>query len=51
MLEQLCDDTSNTVLIENNEVTPKWSCNPFWSDFIVFNENSAVSVIAELLQH
>ena len=47
-LQQLCDDTSNTVLIENNGVTPEWGCNPFSSDSIVFNENSMASVITVL---
>ena len=27
MLRQLCDNTSDTVLIENNGVPPKWGCN------------------------
>ena len=40
MLQQCCDDTTDTVLIESNGVAPDWSCKPFWSDFIVFNENS-----------
>ena len=47
MLPQLCDDTSDTVLIENSEVTPEGDCNPFLSDSIIFNENSIASVIAE----
>ena len=50
MLQQLCNDTSDTVLIENNGVTSEWGDNPFLSDSIVFNENSIASVIAELLQ-
>ena len=37
---QLCDDASVTVLIENNGVAGKWVATPFWSDSIVFNENS-----------
>ena len=37
-LQQLCDDSSNSVLIENNGVTPEWGCNLFSSDSIVFNE-------------
>ena len=36
------DYTSDTVLIENNGITPKWGCNPFSSDSIVFNENIIV---------
>ena len=28
-LQQLCNDASDTVLIESNGVTPDWSCNPF----------------------
>ena len=41
---QRCD----TVLIENNGVAPEWVAILFWSDFIVFNENSIASIIAEL---
>ena len=44
-LRQLCDDASDTVLIENNGVTSDWGCN-----YIVFNENSIPSVITQLLQ-
>ena len=29
-LQSLCDDTSNSVLIEINEDTWKWVANPFW---------------------
>ena len=29
-LWQLCGNTNNTVLIENNGVSPDWGCNPFW---------------------
>ena len=29
MLRQLCNDTSDTILIENNGVTPEWGCNQF----------------------
>ena len=39
-LQQLCDDTSDAVLIENNGVTSEWGCNPFSSVSIVFSENS-----------
>ena len=35
MLQQLCDEISNNFLIENNGVSPEWSCNPFSSDPIV----------------
>ena len=35
MLRQLCDDTSNTVLIENKGVSRKWVATPFWNDSIV----------------
>ena len=38
-LRQLCNDASDTILIENNGVTPEWSCNSFSSDTIIFNEN------------
>ena len=51
MLQQLCDDASNTVLTENNGVAWRWVATPFWSDSIVFNENSIASIIAELSQH
>ena len=37
-LRQLCDNPSNSLLIENNGVTPDWGCNPFSSDTVVFNE-------------
>ena len=47
-LRQLCDDASNTALIENNGVAPDLGCNPFLGDSIVFNENSIISIIAEL---
>ena len=46
MLQQLCDDTSNSVLIENNGVAPDWDCNLFLSNFI--EENRIPSIIAEL---
>ena len=45
MLQQLCDDASDTVLIENN---PEWGCNPSSSDSNVFNEKSIASIIAVL---
>ena len=48
MLQQLCDNTSNTVLIENNGAAPDWRYNPFWSDSIVFNESSIASVVVAL---
>ena len=48
---QRCNDASNTGLIENNAVTPKWVATPFWSDSIVFNEKRIASVITELSQH
>ena len=48
MLRQRCDDTSDTVLVENSGVAPEWDCNPFLSNSIVFNENRIVSIIAEL---
>ena len=49
-LQQLIDDATNSVLIENNGVTPEWTCNPFLSDSIVFDENRIASVIVELSQ-
>ena len=50
ILWQLCDDPSNSVLIENDRIAPEWGCNPFSSDSIVFNENRITSAIAELSQ-
>ena len=50
MLWQLCDDASDTVLIENNGVARKWVAIPFWSNSVVFNDSSITSVIAELSQ-
>ena len=38
-------NVSDSVLIENNGVTPEWGCNPFSSNSIVFNENNIASVI------
>ena len=49
-LRQFCNDTSNTVLIENNRVTPEWGYNRFSSDSIVFNENNIASITAEFSQ-
>ena len=49
ILQQLCDDASDTVLIENYGVTSDGVCNPFSSDSIVFNENSIASIIAALM--
>ena len=48
MLWQLCDDASNTVLIENNAVAPELVLQPISSNSIVFNEKSITSVIAAL---
>ena len=45
---QHCDDDCDSVLIENNGVTPEWVCNPFSSDSTVFNENRIAIVIAVL---
>ena len=50
-LRQLCNDASNSVLSENNGVAWKWVATLFWSDCIVFNENSITSIIKESLQH
>ena len=50
MMQQLCDDASDTVLIENNEFPLEGDCNPFSSYLIVFNENSITSIMPELLQ-
>ena len=49
-LQQLCGDASDTVLIENTGVAPKWGCNPFSSDLIVSNVNRIAIIIAELSQ-
>ena len=48
---QRCDDASDTVLPENNGVAPEWMATTFWSDSIVFNEDSIVSIIKALSQH
>ena len=45
-LRQLCNDA--TGLIENNGAARKWVASLFWSDSIVFKENSIPSVIAAL---
>ena len=50
MLQELCNDASDTVLIENNGVASEWVATPFWSDSIVFNENSVANTIPELSQ-
>ena len=47
---QLCDDAGDSVLIKNKRVARKSVATPFWSDSIVFNENSIASDIAELSQ-
>ena len=48
MLRRLCDDASDTVLIENNRVLSEQGCNPFSRDSIVFNENSIASIVTAL---
>ena len=48
MLRDHCDDACNSVLIENNIVTPDWVYNPFSSDSTVFNENRIASVITAM---
>ena len=48
MLQQLCNDSDNIVLIENNGVASKLVATPFLSDFIVSNDISITSVIAAL---
>ena len=35
-LLQISDDASNTVLIENNGVTPDWGCNPFFEQLYCY---------------
>ena len=49
MLWQLYDDTSDTILNENNGVTPEWGCNPFSNNSIVFDWNSTDSIITEFV--
>ena len=49
MLRQLCDNASDSVLIENHRVTLDSGCKAFSSDFIVFNESSIASVIVALI--
>ena len=49
-LRQLCDDANDSVLIENNGVTPEWGYKLFSRDSTDFNENRIASVIAELSQ-
>ena len=46
---QLCDDASDTALIENNEVAPKWIATLIWSNSIVVNQDSIASVIPALM--
>ena len=45
---QLCDDTSDNVLIKNNGVTPDRDCNPFLSDSIVFNRRVVAALMLML---
>ena len=47
-LRQLCNNVSDTALIENSRVAPEWVCNPFLSDSIVFNENNIASIVTEV---
>ena len=46
MLRQICDDTSDTVLIENNGINWKWVATLFWGDSIIFNESTIAGVIS-----
>ena len=48
MLRQLCDDTSDSVLIKISGLTQKWVATQFWSNSIDFNENRVTNIIAEL---
>ena len=48
MLQQLCDDAYNSVVNENNGVTPELDCNRFSNDSTDFNENKIASVTAAL---
>ena len=40
MLRQLCDDASNTLLIEHNGVTQQWITTPFWRIVLVASSQS-----------
>ena len=46
MLQHLCDDACNSVLIKNNGVASEWVATLFWSDYMIFNESRITSVIA-----
>ena len=50
-LPQLCNDASDTAVIENNGVLQNGIATLFLGDSIVFSENSIVGVIPELSQH
>ena len=50
MLQQLSNDVSDSVLIENNGVTLEWGCNLFSSNSTDFNEDRITSITAELSQ-
>ena len=47
-LRQLCDDASDTALVENNGVTPDLGCNPFWSNSIGFNQSLVAALTLTL---
>ena len=46
-LRQLCDDASDTALIENNVMSRKWVATTLRNKSIVFNENGIASIIVE----
>ena len=45
MLQQLCNDASDSVLIDNNGVTQKRIASPFLSDYIVTVRNEVAKVM------
>ena len=42
---QRCNDACDSVLIENNGVTPRMDLQPIFKQFTIFNENRIASVI------
>ena len=49
LLQQLWDDTSNSVLTENNGVARKCVATIFRCDSIVFYENRIANIVAALM--
>ena len=46
---QCCNDACDSVLIENNGVTPRMDLQPIFKQFTIFNENRIASVIPTLM--